>query len=527
MPTNTFTDLRSCKWLAIVLAALAVGCSPAEEPHGLWGKLWHLEVGPNYQRPLLAVPADFRSNLSPAEAASLADLPWWKVFNDPQLQRLIATALAHNYDLQFAAARVVQAHAIVGVAASALYPQAGYQFLAERGKTFLPLKEAEGNLNFNAFAGLLNVAWELDVWGRIRRSTEAARAYLFAQQDVRRAVMLTLVSNVAAGYFSLLELDRELQIAQESSRIYQQTLTLFTQRFQFGKDNKLPVARAQAAYDSSVANLAILKRAIAQNEDAISVLLGAYPGPIQRGTALTEQTAPPTPAGLTADLMQRRPDILGAEQQIVGANAEIGIALANFFPRIGLSALYGGESQEIDHVFDSSFSIWNIAGNFAGPLFEGGRLIETYYAQQAFWDATIAQYKQVLLVAFQEVSDALIARQTLVAQRVAFQHQVSALREAVALSLLRYNAGRASYFEVLEAEQLLFPAEDALARTQRDQLIVVVNLYKALGGGWNLRDSQWTQAPTIPNPVPGPTAALMLNRPQCDNGGTAPCRKSR
>ena len=273
--------------------------------------------------------------------------------------------------------------------------------------------------------------------------------------------------------------------------IYKETLDLFTQRFEFGRDNKLPVERAQAAYDSSIANIAALKRAIAQQENALSILLGAYPKEIERGIELTEQSMPNAPVGLTTDLLQRRPDIMQAEQVMIGANAEIGVAVANFFPRIGLTALYGGQSTNIGDVFESSFSIWNIAGGFAGPLFQGGRLIESYYAQQAFWNGTIAQYKQTVLVAFQEVSDALVAQQTLVEQNAALAHQVVALKESVDLSLLRYRAGRSSYFEVLEAEQLLFPTEDALAQTQRDQLLAFVNLYKALGGGWNLSDIEW------------------------------------
>ena len=268
------------------------------------------------------------------------------------------------------------------------------------------------------------------MWGRIRRSTEAARASLFAQEDVRRGVMLTLVSDVAAGYFNLLELDRELQIAHSSSRTYKETLDLFTQRFEFGRDSKLPVARAQAAYDSSIAQVASLERAIVQQENAISVLLGTYPGEIQRGELLTGQFTPATPVGLTTDLLQRRPDILQSEQNMIGANAEIGVAVANFFPRIGLSALYGGQSQNIGEVVDNSFSIWNIAGSLAGPIFQGGRILESYYAQQAYWDGTIAQYKQTVLVAFREVSDALIAQQTLIAQRAAQEHQVASLQEA-------------------------------------------------------------------------------------------------
>ena len=491
---NTRSSTRSISLsLIVVLSAflLLTGCSPTTEPKGFWGKLWRIEVGPDYKRPDLSPVEEFRSQIGPAENASLADLPWWGVFNDPQLQQLVTEALARNYDLQLAVARVYQARSLVLVAASPFYPQAGYQAFAGREKTFFPLEGGGGNLTFNAFGALLNATWEIDVWGRIRRSTEAARANLFAQEDVRRGIMLTLVSDVATGYFRLLELDRELAIAQDSSKTYKETLDLFTQRFQFGRDSKLPVERAQAAYDSSIANIAALKRAIVQQENALSILLGVYPKDIERGIELTLQSMPNAPVGLTTDLLRRRPDIMQADQTMIGANAEIGVAVANFFPRIGLTALYGGQSPNIGDVFDSSFSIWNIAGGFAGPLFQGGRLLESYYAQQAFWNGTIAQYKQTVLVAFQEVSDALIAQQTLVDQRAALTHQVGALRESVDLSLLRYRAGRASYFEVLEAEQLLFPAEDAVAQTQRDQLLAVVDLYKALGGGWNLSDAEW------------------------------------
>jgi multidrug efflux system outer membrane protein len=492
---NTRSSTRSISLGSIVVLIgllFLTGCSPTAEPKGFWAKLWKIEVGPDYKRPDVAPVQDFRSEIGPAEIASLADLPWWGVFKDPQLQQLIAEALAHNYDLQLAVARVDQARSEVWIAASPFYPQAGYQMFAGRERIFLPNEHSSGNLTFNAFGWALNATWELDLWGRIRRSTEAARANLFAQEDVRRGVMLTLVSDVATGYFSLLELDREMAIARESSKVYKQTLDLFSQRFEFGKDSKLPVERAQAAYDSSLATIAALKRAIIQQENAISILLGAYPNDIVRAVELTDQVMPNTPVGLTTDLLQRRPDVMQAEQIMIGANAEIGIAVANFFPRIGLTALYGGQSRNIGDMFDSSFSIWNIAGGFAGPLFQGGRLIESYHAQQAFWNGTIAQYKQTVLVAFQEVSDSLVAEQTLVDQRAALIHQVKSLRESVDLSLLRYSAGRASYFEVLEAEQLLFPAEDVLAQTQRDQLLAVVNLYKALGGGWNLSDVQWS-----------------------------------
>ena len=450
-------------------------------------------VGPVYKRPDVTPVAEFRSQIGPTEATSIADLPWWSIFNDKALQSLITEALTNNFDLQVAVSRIEQARALVGVARADYYPQVGYQGFAGREKAFVPLEGSTGNVSFNTFGALVNAAWEIDVWGRIRYATDTARANLYAQEDVRRGVMLTLVSSVASSYFSLIEFDRELAIAKESKDAYRQTLDLFTSRFNAGRDSKLGVVRAQAAYDSSDASIANLNRAIAQQENALSVLLGAYPKAINRGMALTEQVTPQTPLGLTTDVLKRRPDIQQAEQAMIGANAEVGEAVANFYPTIGLGALFGGQSQKIDDMFKSSFSIWNLGGSVAGPIFQGGRLKSAYQAQRAFWDQTIAQYKQTITVAFRETSDALVARQTLVDQRTAIEGQVVALKEAVDLATQRYTAGRASYFEVLDAQQQLFPSETALAQTQRDQLLAVVNLYKALGGGWNLKDSEWAQ----------------------------------
>jgi outer membrane protein, multidrug efflux system len=463
--------------VVLVMAATIAGC----------------KVGPEYRRPDLTPPKEFRSQVAPAEAGSLADLPWWQVFNDKALQGLITQALAGNYDLKVAVARIQQARAQVDVVRADLWPQVGYQASAAREKSFIPLPQLQGNVTYNSFQAAINAAWELDVWGRIRRSSDAATAGLYTQEDVRRGVMLTLVSDVAANYFLLIELDRQLAIAQESVTVYKQTLDLFTQRFQAGLDSKLGVVRAQAAFDSSNAAIAALNRAITQQENAICVLLGTYPRTIERGTQLEQQAMPTAPVGLTTDLLQRRPDIMQAEQVMIGANAEIGVAIANYYPRIGLSALYGGQGVEVSDLFKSNFSIWSLAAGLTGPIFQGGRLRANVQAQEAFWNESIAQYKQTITVAFRETSDALIAQQTLVAQRSALESQVQANREAVDLATQRYKGGRANYFEVLDAEQSLFPSENALAQAQRDQLVAVVSLYKALGGGWNLKDEEWTQ----------------------------------
>jgi multidrug efflux system outer membrane protein len=473
---------------AVVLCA---GCSPIAEPRGLLGKLWRLEVGPHYRRPSVDTPEDFRGRVSPEDAASFADLPWWEAFGDPVLQRLVGGALEGNYDLQSAIASIEQARAQVGIAASELYPQVGYQGWALRQR--LPggiLAPSISSRTFNAFIGVLNVAWEVDLWGRIRRSTEVARAQFLASEEARRGIVVSLVSDVATSYFELLELDRELDIARESADTYEHTLDVFMERYLGGTDTKISTSRADANLKASVASIAALERRITQQENAISVLLGTNPAPIERGVPLVAQTTPRTPPGLTTDLLRRRPDIRQDEQNMIAANSAIGVAVANFFPTVGLSALYGGAGPEVGDVVKDSASLWNIAANLSGPIFQGGRLIQSYRAQQAYWDQTIADYRGTIVRAFREVADALVAQVRLVEQRTAQEAQVIALRQAVDLSLSRYRIGLTNYIEVMEALQLLYPAESALAQTQRDQLLAVVNLYKALGGGWDMPGEQ-------------------------------------
>ena len=452
-------------------------------------------VGPRYNKPDVTVPDMFRAQISASDATSFADLPWWDVFHDQALQALIKEALVNNHDLQIAVAKIDQARAMVGQAQSQGRPQIGYEAFAQGQNALVPQRRSPDSVTYGAFGGLVNAAWELDVWGRIRYTTEAARANLFAQEDVRRGVILTLVSEIAAGYFRLLELDRELSIAEESARVFKNTLDLFTSRYDAGRDSRLPVERAQAAYDSSNADIHDLRREIAQQENAISTLVGAYPRAIERGRPLAEQVPPETPIGSTTALLQRRPDILQAEQTMIGANAQIGAAVANYFPRIGLSAFLGGQGILAAGNW-AGFGLWNLALSAAGPIYTGGRLEEEYRERQGFWDETVARYKQTVIVAFRETSDALVSQETLVMRRAALDSQVRALQQSSELALLRYESGRASYFEVLEAQQQLFPAQDALAQTMRDQLVAVVNLYKALGGGWHESDALPPQPPT-------------------------------
>ena len=447
-------------------------------------------MGPNYQRPQIAQPGDFRFQINQSDASSFADLAWWDVFKDPALQALIGDALKNNTDLEVAAARIEQARELVGVARSQALPQVNYD--AHGGIQKKPGDDQDIGGSYSSAVGLLNAAWEFDIWGRIRRATEAARANMYQQEEIRRGIMLTLVSDVASGYFRLLQLDRELAIATESQSTFAKTHELFSLRFQAGRDSRLPVERAKASLDESTAQVADLKRQISQQENALSVLTGGYPGPIPRGMGLTAQAMPPqTPVGLTTDLLRRRPDIRAAEQAMISANAQIGEAIANFYPRIGLSALAGLIGIAGAGPLDGTSGFWRGGLNLAGPIFTGGRLESEYRNRQAYWDETVANYRQTILTAFRETSDALVAEQRLAEQRAALETKVAASRQSIDLALQRYHGGRASYFEVIEAQQQLFPAEDQLAKVQQAQLVAVVSLYKALGGGWNLTDDQF------------------------------------
>jgi multidrug efflux system outer membrane protein len=457
--------------IALIATLAAAGCA----------------VGPDFVKPEPAMPPAYRSELTPAEAASFADQAWFDVFRDATLRALIDEALAANYDLRVATARVEQAQHQVGVTRSELFPQASYQGAAQRGKQFLGPNV--DNATFNAFLGSLNLAWELDLWGRIRRATEASEAVLYATDDVRRGVVLSLVSAVAASYFTLQELDLQLDIARRTTESFTQTVELFTRRYHGGVDSKLSVERARAARAQAAAAIPQTEQQIVQQENALCILLGRQPGHVEREPLLTIEAVPPqTPPGLPSELLRRRPDILSAERLIEASNAQVGVAVANFFPRIGLTSLYGGQSSDLDNIVKTPGVVWAIAGSLAGPIFQGGRLTEAYRGQVADWEATKAQYVQTVLTALGEVSNALIAQQKLEGVRAEQQLAVDALRESVRLALLRYNGGLSTYFEVLEAQQQLFPAELALARTDLDRILAVVDLYRALGGGWQTDD---------------------------------------
>ena len=459
-------------------------------------------IGPNYKRPSVAEPPTFRGQAT-AEAASLADASWWDVFQDPSLNALIQEALRNNYDVRIAAARVQEARASFVVSRSDLYPSLDYAAGVARSRITPgvqggPGRQAPEASNF--YYGTLAMSWELDIWGRIRRSNEAARATLLATEDARRGVWLTLVSDLGQAYFELLALDVRLQIARNTTDAYQRTYDLFLDRFQLGAASKLETSRAEGALGDAQANIPQLESDITAKENQISILLGRIPGPIPRGKPMYEQpVVPAVPAGLPSALLERRPHLRQVEQQLVSANARIGIAKAEFFPKLSLTALFGTASPEVSALTGGTATIWAVAGMFSGPLLNAGRTLGTYRASIAQWEQARAQYEQTVLIALREVSDALTALGKLNEAETGQDRSVKALDEAVGHATDRYRQGLASYYEVLEAQQQLYPAQNTLAQIRRNRLLAYVQLYKALGGGWSLTDAEWTgqaQAPT-------------------------------
>ena len=466
-------------------------------------------VGPNYARPKVNAPADFRGAEGAAQQASYADLPWWEVFKDEQLKALIKTALANNYDLGIAVSRVEQAHQLANVARAQYFPAVNYSVGASDGKNeflggVVPNVVPELGTTKGAFLAAGSVAWEADIWGRIRRLNESARAQYLSTEEARRGVMLTLTSNVAQAYFQLLGLELQLQIAKETTASFSDTLKLFTQRYEGGVASLLDTSRAAAAQAAAAAAVPEFERQIALQENLLSVLLGSNPQSIAHTAKLLDEIVPPEiPVGLPSALLERRPDVLTSEQQVRAANAQVGVATANFFPQFGLTALLGQASTPLSRITAGSANVWSVAANFTGPIYEGGALRAQKRQSVAFWEQTKLQYEQTALNAFTDVSNALISRQKFEAIRVEQARSVAAYQEAVAVALQRYTAGKASYFEVLDAQIQLYPEQNSLAQTEINRRLVVVQLYLALGGGWNLTDSDWQNQTITPGSTTG------------------------
>jgi multidrug efflux system outer membrane protein len=451
-------------------------------------------LGPDYVRPEVQTPDAHRGQVEPAQAASFADLPWWEVFRDPALVALLTEAVENNRDLRAALARVEVARAQVGVARSPLFPWIGYEADAARVKNNIQSGALTTGASDVFFTGL-DATWELDVWGRVRRSTEAARAELFATESVQRGILVSLVARVAQVYLELLELDLELEITRRSVEDFDASRTLFERRFVGGAGSKLPVTRAERARAETSAGMPLIEAQIAARENELCALLGRPPGPIARGLPFREQAlAPDVPAGLPSDLLQRRPDIQTSEGVLRAANERVGASFANFFPRIGLTGVLGLRSDELEDLFDSGSDTWALVGTVAGPIFQGGFNWFRWKAAKQQWEGAVADYEQTVLEAFREVSDVLILREKLVGSVQEMERAVAAAGESVELSQVRYDGGLANYFEVLDAQLERYPTELRLARRQLDQQLAIVQLYRALGGGW--------QQPTPSAPAP-------------------------
>jgi multidrug efflux system outer membrane protein len=456
-------------------------------------------VGPNYRRPQVYAPAVFRGS-SGAQQASLADLPWWDIFRDPTLTALVKTALANNYDLAAAVARVEQARQIAAEARSQYFPNVNYATILSYGHNqFInspvnPSPSAQGFL-----MAIARASWEPDIWGRVRRLNEGARARFLAAEETRRGVMLVLASDVSQAYFELLGLRYKLEVARATAQTYTATLKIFTDRQQGGLGNQLQVSRAAADLAAAAAAIPELERLIALKENQTSTLMGKNPGPIDTRMTLLAETIPPDiPAGLPSALLERRPDVVAAAAEVRFANAQIGIARAAYFPQIGLTTFFGKLSTPLANVTSGNTNAWSLGASAAGPIFTGGALKARRRQAVAYWEETRARYGQAAINAFRDVSDALISREKFDAVRGELIRAVQSNEQAVNLATTRYLEGLSTYNEVLEAEQRLYPAQLALAETEISRKLVVVQLYKALGGGWNLTDPQWTAAAPLP-----------------------------
>lgn len=464
--------LRTKPLVAAVLASLVSACA----------------VGPDYKRPTVDVPAAHRGAAAAQDERTLADQEWSEVFVDPALVDLIETALANNFDLRTAAARVVEYRALAGVARGALYPQidVGVGYSAVNGsKLSDPALTASDRTNRN-YQAAAQLSWELDLFGRLRREDEAAIARWLASEQGRRSVVVTLIGDVASSYYSLLELDLEREISVQTLEANTAQVRYYRDRLEGGTSNRLEVDQAEANRASTASVLQDVERRIVLQENLINLLLGRGPGPVRRGEALIAQQLPKQlPVGLPLQLLERRPDVVQAEEQLIAANADIGAAKALFFPSIGITAATGGLSRDFNDLGRGDAGIWSFGANILQPLFHGGRIRYNYEAAKARFDQALAQYQKAAQNAFKDTADAIINIEKKRAAAVEVEKGVNALADAADLAFSRYESGLSSYLEVLIADQSLFNAQLNLARIRADENIAVVNLYRALGGGWS------------------------------------------
>jgi len=453
-------------------------------------------VGPNYKRPSVDVPVTYRdavladqsskagsSSSGNTASASLGDERWWEVFRDSQLQDLIRTALKNNYDVRIAATRVLEARAQLGITRADQLPSVtgGGNITSIQSPRIGPIPSYEvtqGEIGPSA-------GWNLDFWGKYRRATEAARANLLANEWAQKEVIATLVAQVASSYFQLRQLDLELEISKRTLSSRQDSLQLTQTLEQHGINSLLDVRQSEQLVYTAAAEVPDFERQVAQQENAINILLGKNPGEVPRGLRLTEEPhTPEVPAGLPSSLLERRPDVREAEESLIAANAQIGVARAAYFPQISLTASAGYESPALTNLFTGPAGLWDMAASFTQPIFEGGRLKNNVRLAQAQREQMVLTYQQTIQDAFRDVDNALIAYRKDREFRVQQEHLVDSARDAANLSQVRFKAGTTDYLEVLTNETNAFSAELGLAQAQGSELLALVQVYQALGGGW-------------------------------------------
>ncbi len=442
-------------------------------------------MGPDYVRPKVDAPVAFR--FEPAAVAETANTAWWKLFGDPVLDQLIDTALANNLNVKVAAANVEQAIGVITQTRSALYPQVGYTASVEKARvpetTLIAAIPSYPNPQ-TTYQALLSASWEIDLWGRIRRLSEAAQANMLATDEARRGVILTLVSSVATNYITLRGLDEQLVISKRTLGTYAESVSLYQLQFKYGQTSQMTVSQVQSQYETAAAQIPQIESQIAQTENALSILLGGNPGPIPRGKSIYDLALPAVPAGLPSSLLERRPDILQAEQTLIAANAQIGAAKALYFPTISLTGALGSSSVDLSDLFKGPTRVWNYAGQIVGPIFTFGAVSGQVAQAEAAQQAALFNYRLAIQNAFADVDNALVAGTKLKDQLAAQERLVVALKDYSRLARLQYTGGYAPYSTVLQAEQTLFPAELTLAAVRASVFTSAANTYKTMGGGW-------------------------------------------
>jgi outer membrane protein, multidrug efflux system len=440
-------------------------------------------MGPNYHRPGIEVPQAFRYETK--EISDMADNEWWKQFKDPVLNGLISEALANNKSVKIAAANIERAAGILTTTRSALFPQINYN------GTGLKQKLSSNNISpaptqnpYNSFQALSGASWEIDLWGRIRRLSEAAQASVLASIEARRGIILSLTAEVSNSYIQLRALDEQLVIAGDTLKTYAESVRIFELQFKYGQVSRMNLEQARSQYETAAVQIPQIEVQIAQTENALSILLGRNPSPVPRGKKLTELGMPSIPAGLPSQLLERRPDILQAEQNLIAANAQIGAAKALYFPSISLTGAAGYSSKDLSSLFLGASKTWNYAGSIAGPIFTAGNISGQVVQAEAGRQAALFAYEQTIQAAFADTENALISRSKLGEQLVAEEKRVASYKEYARLAYLQYNGGYTQYLTVLNAQQQLFPAELSAVQTRASNFIAIVNIYKAMGGGW-------------------------------------------